>query len=130
MTNDEDLQMKVEAGQAFNTDQADVRAYQQVFESLKKEPDFVLPSAFADNVLKRITKGKSSLTGEYIWLSLGVVIMLLGLILAFVYAGLKIDLSLLKGASGMKGIFAFGIIFTVFLHWLDRRFLKHTHTAG
>ena len=127
MKNEEELQRKAEAGAAFNTGNADERAYQQVFKSLKKEPDFVLPSTFADSVLRKVRTERSSLAGEYVWLSLGVIIMLLGLILAFAYAGLKIDLSLFRAAAGMKGIFAFGIVFIGFLHWVDKRLLKHVN---
>ena len=53
-SNEEDLQREIESGFTYNADDLDVKAYQEVFARLKKNPDEDLSAEFADGVIERI----------------------------------------------------------------------------
>ena len=65
---DEELQSNIEKGYRVD-DTLDSRAYQKVFDALKKEP-YHLPFHFADRVMKRM-EAQKSLSKDYFWFGLG-----------------------------------------------------------
>ena len=57
---EEELQRNLEAGKNPERDELDVKAYQSVFNALKKEPEFTLSSSFADTVVGMAVKKQQS----------------------------------------------------------------------
>jgi hypothetical protein len=126
MTNaDENLQQAIESGRNVPLESDDAKAYQYIFEALKKSDDFVLPEAFADRVMLKIKPKGSSFLKEYIWLGLGLLTMIIGLIATAMY--LKIDWSLgfLEKMSEYKGLLLVGGILIVVFNVLEKHLLRH-----
>lgn len=126
---DEELQKNIESGNVPLNDDPDAKAYQQVFNALKKEPDVMLSASFADKVLSKIeAKRSSSLVKDYVWLITGLVLICVVFVIAVYFSGLKPELGFLEAISGYKGIFIFGALFIGFLQWIDKLLIKHkTH---
>lgn len=125
---EEELQNNIEARNVSVND-ADTKAYQHVFKSLKKEPEFTLPMGFADRVANMVAERneKKIYTRDLIWLVVGVVFITIGFIIAIAVGGLKFDLSFLSGIAEYKGLIIFGVVFIGFLNWLDKKLLKDKH---
>ena len=126
--NEEELQKRVEAGKV--NDDLDAKAYQQVFSGLRQEPEFRLPTAFADRVVARIQLQQSkSLRREYFWLGFGIFLLVITFIVAIVLTEFTFDLGFLEGLSNFKGILIFGAGFILLLHWIDKRLLRGKHAV-
>lgn len=127
---EEELQQKLEAGKIPEGDELDVKAYQTVFDALKHEPEFALPSSFADKVVHLALKKQDSKSTfrEYFWIGLGIFAMLIGSVVAIVMTGFKFDMGFLNGLSSFKGLIIFGIFFIGLLHWLDKKLIRPTET--
>ena len=72
---DEELQRNIEKGHRID-DSLNSRAYQKVFDALKKEP-YRLPLHFADRVINHLdTQG--DLAKDYFWFGLGLFVFIAG----------------------------------------------------
>jgi hypothetical protein len=118
---DEELQNDIEKGYRVN-DTLDSRAYQKVFDALKKEP-YQLPFDFADGVLKRM-EAQGDLSKDYFWFGLGLFVFIAGAVVAAVLANFKLSFGDLKFISGYTGLFLFGSIFIALIHYIDKQFLN------
>jgi len=123
---DEELQNRIERGN-FSDDTLDQKAYQQVFASLKKEP-YVLPSSFADQVINRI-ENKSTLSKDYLWFGLGLLLLVGGAIFAAVQSDFKLNFGVLRLPSGYTGLIVFGLAFILLLHYLDKQLIQRRARA-
>lgn len=119
---DEELQNRIEKGHA--ADNLDASAYQRVFDALKKEPAFVLPSSFSDNVIKRIEIAKPEASKDNFWLGLGIFGFVLSAVITVVLTGFKFNAGAFKFLSGYPGLFVFGISFILLLQYFDRKFIR------
>lgn len=119
---DEELQNQVEKGQA--TDGADTSAYQRIFSALRKEPAFVLPSSFSDDIIKRIEIAKPQASKDNLWLGVGFFGFVLAAIITIVLTGFNPSAGAFKFLSGNSGLFAFGIMFILLLHYFDKKFIR------
>jgi hypothetical protein len=54
----------------------------------------------------------------------GIVLLIIVMIVAIAFTGFKISAGFLSGISAYKGLFVFGAIFILVLHWLDRKFVR------
>lgn len=126
---EEELQKNIESGHVPLNDDPDAKAYQQVFNVLKKEPDVMLSASFADKVLSKIEdRRSSSLVKDYVWLITGLVLICVVFVVAVYLSGLRPALGFLEAIAGYKGIFIFGALFIGFLQWIDKLLIKHkTH---
>jgi hypothetical protein len=125
-----ELQEKIEAGHAPDDESPDTRAYQQVFHALGKQPAYTLPDTFADKVLRKIEqKQERSLRFEYFWLGAGIFLLLAACVTAIVMTGFKFEAGFLRNMAGYKGLVLFGILFILFLHWVDKRFIHHPNAS-
>jgi hypothetical protein len=122
---DKELQEKIEAGFSDPASDVDARLYQQIFSALEKEPGYTLPASFAESIIHKIQHEQTrSAKREYFWLCAGIFLLVIVMIVAIVFTGFKISAGFLSGISAYKGLFVFGAIFVVFLHWLDRKFIR------
>ena len=120
--NEEDLQRDIESGMINNADELDVKAYEEVFASLKKNPGEYLSAGFADRVIVRIQqKQRRNSSRDFIWLALGVFLLTISSIVATVLSGFSF--AFLKNMSAYAGVLAFGIVFILLLNRLDKKLL-------
>jgi FtsH-binding integral membrane protein len=117
---DEELQSNLEKGQPAD-DSIDSRAYQKIFDTLKKEP-YTLPYSFADNVLYRM-ESKKNLSKDYFWFGIGLLAFAVAAVIAAVLANFRLDLGAFKFIRGYRGLFLFAVAFIALLHYIDKRFL-------
>ena len=122
MTNDEELQKNIEAGNRFSGDDPDAKAYQEVFARLNKEPEAYLPLDFADKLIVRIQEQqRRSTSRDFYWLIAGVLLLSIAMIVAVALTGFQPGLGFLKGMSAYAGLFVFGAAFILFLNGLDKK---------
>ena len=127
MSNDDELQKGVEAGNKFPAENLDAKAYQEVFARLKKEPEAYLPANFADHVVVRILeRQRKSTSRDFYWLIAGVLLLTIALVVAVALTGFRPGLGFLKGMSSYAGLFVFGVAFILFLNRLDKKLLPKT----
>lgn len=118
------LQEKIEAGfSALTSD--DEKVYQQIFSALEKKPVYTLPPLFAEGVVHKIQREQArAAKREYFWLCAGIILLIIVMMVAIAFTGFKISAGFLSGISAYKGVFVFGAVFIVVLHWLDRKFIR------
>lgn len=127
---EEELQRNLETGKNPEGDELDVKAYQTVFNALKREPEFTLSSSFADKVVGLAMRKQNSRSTfrEYFWFGLGIFVMLIAFVVAIMLTEFKFDMGFLNGLSSFKGLIIFGIFFIGLLHWLDKKLIRPTET--
>src|SRR5688572_15013230 len=122
---EEELQKSIEAGQVPQGDELDVKAYRDVFRVLKQEPKTELSSAFADRVMMLVEKKRRrDYSRDMFWLVGGIFLIFIAFIVAIVFTGFKFTPGFLSGVADYKWLFAFGVVFIVFLNWLDKRLIR------
>lgn len=123
MKNEHELQRGVEEGNASND--IDSRAYEIVFDAVKKEPGYTLKAGFADRVMELAARQASgSATAEFIWMGIGVFLLFIAMIVALANITFTADFGFLSAMSSYAGLFVFGAIFIAMLHFIDRRFIR------
>lgn len=129
---DEEMQKNLEAGQPAPGDEIDVKAYRHVFDALRQEPEFVLPHAFANRVIRALVQQQTekTTTREYVWFGVGIVLLLAAFITAIVLTDFKFDVGVFTAVKNYKGLFLFAIVFISLLHLLDKRLLRNKRTAS
>lgn len=120
---DDEIQDRAQQGETVSGQ--DGTAYRKIFRALGREPEFVLPSTFADRVVRRAMAqpGKSS---DLFWFYTGLVACLIALVVAVLMSGFKINLPLPGFVKNYPGFIAFGVLFVLCLQWLDRRLIRKT----
>lgn len=131
-THDEELQKNLEAGRPATGDENEVRAYQQVFDALRQEPEFSLPHGFADRVVKKLVQRETAktTTREYVWFGVGATLLLIAFITAIVLSGFKFELGVFSGIKSYKGLFFFAVLFIGLLQVIDKRLLRAKRTTN
>lgn len=124
-SHEEELQKKVERGEASDVDGLDVKAYQQVFHALGKDPEYPLPPGFAHRVVANVLrKQESRYSKDYFWFGAGIFFLLVVFAGTVVFVGFRLDLGFLSVMSDYKGLAIFGVSFITLLHLLDRRLVR------
>jgi len=118
---EEQIQHQIENGEGIISNE-DVRAYQLVFDVLKKEPDFHVSLPFADKVIAIIEKRDEK--RDYWWLAIGILFTVIALIVAIALTNVTWTTGIFTFLSGNFGLIAFGLAFVLFLHWLDKRLVR------
>jgi len=128
---EEELQKNIEEGNPFPADNADAKAYQHVFDALKKAPATSLPSDFAVKVTARLVEReqKRSLSRDLFWLVLGLFLIVISVVVAIVFSGFKPDMGFLKGLTAFKGLLIFAALFIAGLHWIDRKLIQKKNSV-
>jgi hypothetical protein len=122
---DEEIQKKLESGGNPELSESDRASYSAVFRAISKEPLLRISDSFAERVVKKIVaQKKREARRDFVWLSLGVVFLAVGLIVTAAVAGLTFELGFLKEMSGYAGIFIFGIAIILAFNWLEKKVLS------
>lgn len=117
---EEELQHQIENGIVNESD--DARAYQHVFDALKKEPDFHVSLPFADRVLAIIEKKEEK--RDYWWMAAGIFLTVIALIVSLVLTSTHWTAGAFTFLSGYPGLVAFGISFILLLQWVDKKVIR------
>lgn len=118
---EEELQHQIEKG-LVNDPTEDTRAYQRVFDALKKEPDFHVSLPFADRILVRIEKKEEQ--RDYWWMATGIFLTVITLIVSLVLTSPHWNAGAFTFLSGYPGLVVFGISFILLLQWVDKKVIK------
>ncbi|MCE2895834.1 MAG: hypothetical protein LW721_15485 [Flammeovirgaceae bacterium] len=120
---DEELQKKAEVNNPDVSE--DGMAYKKVFTALPIEPDFRLPVNFADNVVQQIdAKEARTAAHEMYWLAAGLFLLLAGALVGALLIGFRPTFGGFRFFGSYPGLFAFGVLFLLFLHWVDKRLVR------
>lgn len=122
---EEEMQKNIEKGQVPTGEDLDVRAYQEVFRVLKKDPGYQLSSGFAAKVVSKVHEQHDrSLSNDYLWFFTGLLFLLVTSAITLTFTHFRFDFGFLTVMSDYTGLALFGITFIVFLNWLDKRLVK------
>lgn len=123
---DEELQNNIDKG--FGADESeDTRAYQHVFNALRKEPDFHVSLAFADRIVSFIDRREEK--SDYWWIVTGVFFCVIAMIVALALTNVNWSAGVFTFLSGYPGLVVFGIAFILVLQWIDRAVIKKKLTS-
>ncbi len=117
---EEELQHQIENGLVNESD--DARAYQRVFDALKKEPDFHISFHFADRLVALIEKKEEK--RDYWWMAAGIFLTVIALIVSLVLTSPHWNAGVFTFLSGYPGLVVFGIAFILLLHWVDKKVVR------
>jgi hypothetical protein len=122
---EEELQKNFEQGNDKSGEEADIKAYQYVFDALKKEPPITLHPDFASGVINKVLekKEKRGLSGDFLWFGVGIFLIVIAAIVAIAFSGFKPSLGFLSGLTSFKGLLVFAAIFITALNWLDKKLI-------
>ncbi len=131
MSNDEELQRKIESGHTVDDNDVDAASYKLVFKALSKQNEIRLSQHFSETIIAKIqAKQKRAAFRDFLWLMFGVLFLIVGFITATIVAGLTFELGFLREISGYSGVFLFGAGFIFLLNWLEKRFVsKHESSS-
>lgn len=122
--NKEDLKKQLQS-EGLTESHTDARIYQNVFDALKREPEFSLPNGFADSVMLKIKqRHEESSSRDMIFLVIGVSLMVVAAIVGAILSGFKPDWGIFKFLSGYSGLLIFALAFVALINWLDHRLVK------
>ncbi len=121
MTHEEELQNQIERGLATH-DSEDALAYQRVFDSLKKEPNFHVSLPFADRLIALIEKKEER--RDYWWMAIGIFLSVIALIVVLVITKVNWTTGAFTFISNYAGLVVFGIVFILLLQWIDKKIVK------
>jgi hypothetical protein len=129
---EEELQKNLESGKLPEGDDLDIKAYQHVFNGLKKAHEYSLPIGFAERVVAKAveTREKRGFSRDFLWFGIGLFLMVVACIVAIVYSGFKPSLGFLSGLADFKGLIIFGAVFIFFLNWLDKKLVRKNENVG
>ncbi len=117
---EEELQNEIENGLVSVSD--DARAYQLVFDALKKEPDFHVSFPFADRVVALIEKKEEK--RDYWWLAVGILLIVVTLIVTLALTKIHWTTGVFTFVTGYSGLVVFGVAFILLLQWVDKKVIK------
>jgi hypothetical protein len=117
---EEELQNLIEKGLVNESD--DARAYQRVFDALKKEPDFHVSLPFADRIIALIEKKEEK--RDYWWMAAGIFLIVVTLVVTLVLTRIHWTTGVFTFVSGYPGLVVFGVAFILMLQWVDKKVIK------
>jgi hypothetical protein len=122
---DEEIQKSLDSNLPLDENDRDVAAYRKIFAVVSKEPSLKITNSLAERVINKIVaQKKREARRDIVWLSFGVVFLLVGLIVTAAFAGLQFQLGFLKDMSGYAGIFVFGIVVILAFNWIEKKTLS------
>jgi hypothetical protein len=106
-----------------NPDETDILAFSKVDRALKREPIFQLAPGFSDRVMARIDTSRVS-SSDLVWMGAGILAFIVATIVAIAFTNFKLNFGVLKFISGYPGLVAFGVLFILVLHWIDKKVIQ------
>ena len=120
---DEELQNSIESG--VRDESLDGKAYRRVFDALRKEPTYQLPSNFAIEVIRRMQPVQQTSTiRETVWLYAGIIAFIVAAGIAIFLTDFKINFGALTFISSYPGLIIFGALFILSLQWVDKKLVR------
>lgn len=122
---DRELQEKIENGFEESSD-ANARAYQLVFNTLKKEPSFRLSPSFSNNVLLKIdqVRERRAARRDYLWLGIGLFSFLVATVIVIVLTGFNFDIGAFTFLRSYGGLLIFGALVVGLIHLIEKELLN------
>src|SRR5688500_15140580 len=128
--NDEELQNELVNGRTPEADSMDIRAYKKVFRALEKSPGFALQPGFAEKTVARlVAQQQAKPSRDYFWFGAGIFFLIASAIATVLFTGFTLNFGFLNVMADYKGLAIFGILFVVFLNWLDKRLVVRKHAG-
>jgi hypothetical protein len=121
MKTEQELQNDIEKGLASDHT-IDTKAYNLVFNALKKEPDYHVALPFADRIIGLLEKKEEK--RDYWWIGVGIFLSVIALIITLVITKAQWTAGVFTFLSGYSGLVVFGIAFILLLHWVDKKVIK------
>jgi len=123
---DEEIQHRLEQG-SLPGESTDGQAYQIVFGALQREPAFILPTDFADRVLRAsaVRKKAKEALHDRLGFAAGLLLLIGGACVATWLTGFKFSAGAFRFVSGYPGLLVFGLLFVLLLHLVDKRLQRH-----
>lgn len=122
---EEELQRNLEGGRTPKGEELDVKAYRQVFRSLEMDPGYDFSGHFAERVVATVINRQQSKDSKaYLWFAAGIFFLTIASLATILYIGFRVDFGFLNAMSDYKGLVLFGIVFILFLNWLDKRLVR------
>jgi hypothetical protein len=116
---DEELQKQAEAGSHAYDEESE--AYRHVFKALQHEPAFHVSLPFADRILAKLEKRDEQ--RDFRWLAFGIFLSVVALVIVLALTNAW-TIGVFSFVSGYPGLVIFGVMFIVFLNWVDKRVLR------
>jgi hypothetical protein len=92
---------------------------------LMREPDFQLPSTFADRMVSMITaKQQTSRKWEIFWIAFTGFLFVVAVGVSVYLTGFKPSFSAFPFLNNYAGLIVFGALFIGFLNWVEKKFLQ------
>jgi len=121
-TKDEHIQKQIEEGSSLHSIDAD--AYRTVFRSLKKNPDYKLPSGFAERVASMAQVPTKAFNWDKFFLIGGCVSFLFALLYAFISTKASFSTGIFTFVSSYSGLAIFAVAFIALLNWADKKLVN------
>jgi hypothetical protein len=92
---------------------------------LMREPDFQLPSAFADRMVSMIAaKQQTSRKWEIFWIAFTGFLFVVAVGISVYLTGFKPSFNAFPFLNNYAGLIVFGVVFIGLLNWLEKKFLR------
>jgi hypothetical protein len=104
---------------------ADAGVYKTVFNALEREPDYSLPTQFADSVMVKINlRHQKSSSADSIFLAIGITLLLIVAIVGAALSGFSPDWGIYKFFSNYLWLIIFGGVLVAIINWVDHRIVR------
>ena len=122
---EDDLQNEIERGNASYSGK-DAEAYKLLFQALEKPPHTNVSSNFADKVIQRTLakEQKKESSKEILWLIAGSFALLVFMLIAFAYASVAVNFSVLKPLWDYKGLILLAATMIVVFGRIERQIFQ------
>ncbi len=116
------IQKQIESGSV--PDGLDGQSYKIVFNALKKDPEFVLPTNFAHRVAAMAPSKAKAFNWDKFFLISGLISFLMVVIYAIVMINATFSVGVFSFFSGYPGLIGFAILFVILLNWIDKKWIS------
>jgi hypothetical protein len=94
---------------------------------LMREPDFQLPTSFANRLVNMIdAKQKAGRQWEIFWIAFAGFLFVVAVGVSVYITGFKPSFSAFPFLNNYAGLIVFGVLFIGLLNWVEKRFLRRT----
>lgn len=124
---DEIIQKQIEGGNL--PEGLEGESYKVVFNALKKNPEFKLPSNFAHRVAAIAKAPAKAFNWDKFFLISGCISFLIALTYAILSLHATFSVGVFSFISGYPGLIVFAIIFVILLNWIDKKWISKSRVA-
>ena len=93
--------------------------------ALTREPDFQLPTGFANQLVSMIeVKQKSARSREVYWIAFAGFLFIVAIGVSVYLTGFRPSFNAFPFLNNYAGLIVFGVLFIGLLNWVEKRFLR------